>query len=1020
MYPDIKDRLKNALELFRYFDRNDEHYSLELVDDALFRVHESSQDIDFAAIIDKRRIRSRFFHLLLIAGCLCMIMFTFTNQFSKASHALFHPESVMIQDSLYKMEVYPGDIEVVKHDDVKLQLLVTGGIPPFMKLLTSNLINGQENEIAVQRTETGHYRHTITGIRDSTSYYFYTEDCTSDTHLISVIEYPLVRNLQLKLFFPAYTKLPSKLLDENIGDIAALKGTKVDIKLSANKTIGNASLVYKNNPPTALKVTGHRAEGSMIIMMDDSYHIKLHDQSHRENIDPIKYTISMVEDEYPRIKILSPGRDVDIDEAMRLKLSAGIYDDYGISRIRLVYQKVVSNFSVDDSLNYEPISFDVNRSREFQLDYEWKLTGLDLFPEDVIAYYLEVFDNDVVSGPKSTKSSTYRIRFPSTEEIFAEVERGYDATLESYEGMYQQSKEIKDKLEKIVQEMKRTPELAWEEKKVLEEIAEDQMTIQQSLGSLEKNIGELVDKLETHDLISLELVTKFQELQELMNDVMTDEMKEALKKLQENIQSIDPEQLQKVIEKLDINQQELLEKLERNIELMKRLQIERKLDELVKKSEELLTDQMNLLKQAEQSNDREGDMLSQKENDINRRAEELKKELADLRQAMEQFPEMPAEKIDAALDHIDASRMNNHMQQSSQNFKQGNMQSGMKSGELAENALSELNTMLQQAKQELLQSQLQHVLDGLKNLSQDLLQVSKKQEVILNESEGLNISSSSLPAVADRQQDLASGLMRVIDTTNELSHETFFMSSSVATYIGLALAHMNQSVRHFEERSLSAVNRMQKQSMVSLNEAVKEIRKTINELNSASSASGLEQMMQMLQQMSCQQQGINQSTLQLGLSGQMMSLQQQAAMARLAAEQAALQKTLQELEEEYGNRADILGRLDRLAEEMEEVVNDLNSQNITRKTIQRQREILSRLLDAQKSVRKREFSKQRQAETAKAYDARDPGVLPGDLGEKNQELRRDLLNLQNEGYKKDFEELIQKYFEEIFRDGKID
>jgi len=102
------------------------------------------------------------------------------------------------------------------------------------------------------------------------------------------------------------------------------------------------------------------------------------------------------------------------------------------------------------------------------------------------------------------------------------------------------------------------------------------------------------------------------------------------------------------------------------------------------------------------------------------------------------------------------------------------------------------------------------------------------------------------------------------------------------------------------------------------------------------------------------------------------------------------------------------------------VVNDLNSQNITRKTIQRQREILSRLLDAQKSVRKREFSKQRQAETAKAYDARDPGVLPGDLGEKNQELRRDLLNLQNEGYKKDFEELIQKYFEEIFRDGKID
>ena len=70
---------------------------------------------------------------------------------------------------------------------------------------------------------------------------------------------------------------------------------------------------------------------------------------------------------------------------------------------------------------------------------------------------------------------------------------------------------------------------------------------------------------------------------------------------------------------------------------------------------------------------------------------------------------------------------------------------------------------------------------------------------------------------------------------------------------------------------------------------------------------------------------------------------------------------------------------------MDEVIRDMLADNINRKTIERQQQILSRMLDAQKSVREREFSKKRRAEQARKYFAIDPGEISGseDILQKN-------------------------------------
>ena len=144
-------------------------------------------------------------------------------------------------------------------------------------------------------------------------------------------------------------------------------------------------------------------------------------------------------------------------------------------------------------------------------------------------------------------------------------------------------------------------------------------------------------------------------------------------------------------------------------------------------------------------------------------------------------------------------------------------------------------------------------------------------------------------------------------------------------------------------------------------------------------------------------------------------MQQQGEMQRLAGEQAALQEALEKMSNEMGSRQDIMGRLGELGSKMDEVVQDLLKQNVDRETIDRQREILSRMLDAQKSVQEREYSKKRKAESAKKYIAIDPGTLKNLSDLQKKRLQDALKKSLNEGYQSDYQNLIELYFKQLIQ-----
>ncbi len=71
------------------------------------------------------------------------------------------------------------------------------------------------------------------------------------------------------------------------------------------------------------------------------------------------------------------------------------------------------------------------------------------------------------------------------------------------------------------------------------------------------------------------------------------------------------------------------------------------------------------------------------------------------------------------------------------------------------------------------------------------------------------------------------------------------------------------------------------------------------------------------------------------------------------------------------------------------------------------------MLDAQKSVREREFSKKRKAEQAKKYFAKDPGKIKDFENATLKQLQEALKKAMSEGYHSDYQKLIEAYFKEL-------
>jgi hypothetical protein len=102
---------------------------------------------------------------------------------------------------------------------------------------------------------------------------------------------------------------------------------------------------------------------------------------------------------------------------------------------------------------------------------------------------------------------------------------------------------------------------------------------------------------------------------------------------------------------------------------------------------------------------------------------------------------------------------------------------------------------------------------------------------------------------------------------------------------------------------------------------------------------------------------------------------------------------------------------------MHEVIKDMDSQKLDDNLVQKQENILSRMLDAQRSINERDFEKERESNTGETVHRESPGELNFSNEYQLNKINVELSKAVKEGYSRDYEELIRKYYEVLEKEG---
>lgn len=1009
----INDRLANALQIFEKLKSNREKYSIELIDAAISDVARDLSRENFTNKINY----SDFFKTIRISlavlfAAVVISLFSFAN-LKSSTWRLLNPRHDFSEKQFREIQVWPGNKTVLKGADVPIRVWISDAEINRVQLNLNQFSNSDVINLTKSPDDT--FRYTIPELRDSLRYSISIKNQETDEYKLSVIELPLLRRLQLKVNPPAYSRLQPYFLEENIGDVSALKGSLIEVSGEANKSIALGTISFGKGRKIPLEITDNRVKGRFNLLSDDTFVFHLEDKYKNQSINPIEYHLEVIPDQYPVVNIAVPGKDIDLGEDMRIPLAIQAQDDFGISRMRLAWQILPQGLGEVDSSAYvfRDLQGFKNGSDLLDISLDWDLSKSEMLPTDVLVYFAEVYDNDNISGPKKARSKIYRARFPSMSELYDELAENHDEAVEKMENVYEKSKELKNKIDQISLEMKRAKDINWQQKQEIEDALKTKQEIQKQLDKLSEKLDDMIEKMSKNELASAETIKKYQELQQLFKDIMTPELQQAMKNVAEAMQNLDQKLVQKAMEELKLSDEEFQKSLERSISLLKRLKIEQKLDQAAKMAEDLTKREKELGEKA--GKDSDGKSL-RKQDEIQKDANNLSQLLDDLKSEMADMPAMPEKNVDAAKSEMQSGDVQQKMNQMKQMMASGDSKGAKKQSQQLSQTFQKVGQQLQQAKDALSGAQQRRAMRALKKNGHNLLELSKMQEELMKATRGLPRNSAQAPKIAEKQNNLSSALSRTLDNMFEISKENFYISPKIGQSLGKAAANMKKALSSLENRNNKGAASQQGKAMAGLNEAVQGIQSSMQSMMQGSgSGMSMEQFMKQMSQMGKKQQGINQQTLGLGM-GQKMSLAQQAAMARLAAEQQQVRKSMQELAREAGNSSEILGNMDKIVEDMKKVEKDFSQQHVSRETIERQNRILSRMLDAQKSMREREYSKKRKAETAKNYIAINPGELPKNLGEQRNRLQQDLLRAKKEGYTKDYLELIKRYFEALSED----
>lgn len=985
-FSNIQDKLLNTLQL----QQQTSHIShlnaqYPLIEASIHQKIKELKPFEFTAAIDfsenKKYLKYAFIPVLLIA----VILFSAPSIIKDGTNRLVKHTDFFEKQSPFQFVITNTDLKTVTQQDFELKVILTGDEVPDNVYIE---IDG--NEFKLEKENIVNFNYLFKNVQKNTPFQLTADGFKSIEYELLALPNPILLDFDIALGYPKYLNKKNETV-KNTGDLVIPAGTKVDWSFNTKNT--NLVRINFNDTSFALSPASENSFNySMRLFKDKLYSVTTANQF-LKNKDSVTYTINVIPDIYPQIKV---EEKKDTATSKRIYFQGEVKDDYGFNKLTFNYRFIISSDSIATGDNKKNLlnssAVAINKAVvQDQFFHSWDMNELGILPGEQIEYYFEIWDNDGVTGSKSTRSQKLIFKAPTLKELAENTEKNNNKIKDDLLESINQAKDVQKELAELQRKIAEKKTLSWEEKKKLEDLLSKQKKLQKKVEKLKNENRQNNQQQSEYQQPDEKILEKQKQLEELFDKVMTPELKEKYEELQKLLEKLDKDKIQQALENMKLDNKDLMKELDRNLEIFKQLEFEQKLQKSVEKLEELAKKEDELAKKTEEKSAK-AEEQKEKQDDLNKEFEEIKKDLKDLEKKNSEL-EDPKKMESTEQQQQDIQK---DMEKSSESLDKKEKKNASKSQKSAAGKMKKMAEQLSKMQQEMEDEAEGEDINKLRDILENLIQLSFGQEDLMGDLSKVKTHDPQIFKITQEQKKLQDDSKMIEDSLMALSKRVPKIQAVVNREISAINMNMEKAVEEIKESSTTSYDgknhkqeglSRQQFAMTSINNLALMLNEALSQMQSEAKKSGppgsgsckkpggagkkpsaasLRKMQEQLNQQikklkEGMEKGGNKPGNKPGMGGSGMSQE----LAQLAAQQEAIRKELQKMADQINKDGKGGGGMGKLADKMEETETDLVNKILSQETINRQEEILTRLLESEKAEKEREMDEKRLSNEAK-------------------------------------------------------
>ena len=985
-FSNIQDKLLNTLQLQQQTAHvsylNTEYTLLEA---SINQKIKELKPFEFTSAIDfsenKKYLKYAFIPVLLIA----VILFSAPSIITDSTNRLVKHSDFFEKQSPFQFVITNTDLKTVTQQDFELKVNLTGDEVPDNVYIE---IDG--NEFKLEKENIVNFNYLFKNVQKNTPFRLTADGFKSIEYELLALPNPILLDFDIALGYPKYLNKKNEIV-KNTGDLVIPAGTKVDWSFNTKNT--NLVRINFNDTSFALSPASENSFNySMRLFKDKMYSVTTANRF-LKNKDSVTYTINVIPDVYPQIKV---EEKKDTATTKRIYFQGEVKDDYGFNKLTFNYRFIISSDSVATSDNKKKLlnssAVAINKAVvQDQFFHSWDMNELGILPGEQIEYYFEIWDNDGVTGSKSTRSQKLIFKAPTLKELAENTEKNNNKIKDDLLESINQAKDVQKELAELQRKIAEKKTLSWEEKKKLEDLLSKQKDLQKKVEKIKNENQQNNQQQSEYQQPDEKILEKQKQLEELFEKVMTPELKEKYEELQKLMEKLDKDKIQQALENMKLDNKDLMKELDRNLEIFKQLEFEQKLQKSVEKLEELAKKEDELAKKTEEKAAK-AEEQKEKQDALNKEFEEIKKDLKDLEKKNSEL-EDPKKMESTEQQQQDIQK---DMEKSSESLDKKEKKNASKSQKSAAEKMKKMGEQLSKMQQEMEDEAEGEDINKLRDILENLIQLSFGQEELMGDFSKVKTNDPQVFKINQQQKKLQDDSKMIEDSLMALSKRVPKIQAVVNREISAINMNMEKAVEEIKESSTTSYDgknhkqeglSRQQFAMTSINNLALMLNEALSQMQSEAKKSGppgsgsckkpggagkkpsaasLRKMQEQLNQQikklkEGMEKGGNKPGNKPGMGGSGMSQE----LAQLAAQQEAIRKELQKMADQINKDGKGGGGMGKLADKMEETETDLVNKMLSQETINRQEEILTRLLESEKAEKEREMDEKRLSNEAK-------------------------------------------------------